>query len=64
MTPGQVSDGRLATFEHLEVKADRFDQALLDSLLRECSRSVTRVGDDVVIALAYVQRRVTPLDVY
>ncbi len=78
MTPTQVMEkyrlvfhhdraGRLVdsqSYEHLEVKADRFEPALLESLLRECSRSVTLVGDRVDIALVYVQRRVIPLDVY
>ncbi len=59
---GRLVDSQ--SFEHLEVKADRFDPGLLDSLLGECSRTVTLVGDHVDIALAYVQRRVIPLDVY
>jgi len=78
LTPSQVMEkyrlvfhhdraGRLVdsqSYEHLEVKANRFDPELLDSLLTECSRSVRRVGDRIDIALAYVQRRVEPLDVY
>lgn len=59
---GRLVDSQ--SYEHLEVKADRFEPALLESLLSECSRSVRRVGDHVDIALAYVQRRVVPLDVY
>ena len=78
LTPTQVMEkyrlvfhhdraGRLVdsqSYEHLEVKANRFDPELLESMLRECSRSVRRVGDRIDIALAYVQRRVEPLDVY
>lgn len=78
MTPTQVMEkyrlvfhhdraGRLVdsqSFEHLEVKADRFDPGLLESLLNECSRTVRLEGDHVDIALVYVQRRVVPLDVY
>lgn len=78
LTPTQVMEkyrlvfhhdraGRLVdsqSYEHLEVKANRFEPGLLDSLLTECSRSVRRVGDRIDIALAYVQRRVVPLDVY
>lgn len=78
MTPSQVMEkyrlvfhhdraGRLVdsqSYEHLQIKADRFDPELLDALLDECSRSVTLLGDHVDIALAYVQRRVAPLDVY
>lgn len=52
------------SYEHLEVRAERFEPDLLESLLSECSRSVRRVGDQIDIALAYVQRRVVPLDVY
>lgn len=78
MTPRQVMDkyrlvylhdraGRLVdsqSFEHLQFMADRFEPALLTDLLEECSRSVRLVGDKVEIDLAYVQRRVHPLDVY
>jgi isocitrate dehydrogenase kinase/phosphatase len=78
LTPTQVMEkyrlvfhhdraGRLVdsqSYEHLEVRANRFDPELLDSLLSDCSRSVRRVGDRIDIALAYVQRRVEPLDVY
>ena len=78
LTPSQVMEkyrlvfhhdraGRLIDsqyYEHLEVKADRFDPVLLDSLLHECSRTVQLVDDHVAIALVYAQRRVTPLDVY
>jgi isocitrate dehydrogenase kinase/phosphatase len=78
MTPSQVMEkyrlvfhhdraGRLVdsqSFEHLEFAADRFDEELLDGLLDECSKTVRRKGANVEIALAYVQRRVIPLDVY
>lgn len=78
MTPSQVMQkyrlvfhhdraGRLVdsqSYEHLEIRADRFAPRLLKSLLTECSRSVRREGDYIDIALAYVQRRVVPLDVH
>lgn len=78
MTPTQVMEkyrlvfhhdraGRLVdsqSYEHLEVRAERFAPELLESLLTDCSRSVRRVGDRVDISLTYVQRRVVPLDVY
>ena len=55
-------------FEHLELPADRFDPALLAELLQQCGRTVHRVqgrqGDRVVVDLAYVQRKVTPLNLY
>ncbi len=51
-------------FEHLEFPADRFETRLLEMLGSECSREVA-VNDGLVhIAHAYVERRVTPLDVY
>ena len=78
MTPSQVMAkyrlvfhhdraGRLVdsqSFEHIRFPADRFDEGLLESLLDECSRTVRRDGKTVEISLAYVQRRVTPMDVY
>jgi isocitrate dehydrogenase kinase/phosphatase len=51
-------------YEHLSFAADRFDPELLDQLLEACSRTVARDGDTVHIAHAYVERRVTPLDLY
>jgi isocitrate dehydrogenase kinase/phosphatase len=78
MTPNQVMEkyrlvfhhdraGRLVdsqSFEHLQFRADRFDKALLESLLDECSRTVSAEGDLINVGLAYAQRRVVPLDVY
>jgi len=78
MTPSQVMAkyrlvfhhdraGRLVdsqSFEHIRFPADRFDEGLLESLLDECSRTVRRDGETVEISLAYVQRRVIPMDVY
>ena len=51
-------------YEHLSFRADRFDPELLDHLVNECSRSVALDGDTVHIAHSYVERRVTPLDLY
>jgi isocitrate dehydrogenase kinase/phosphatase len=51
-------------FEHLALPRQRFDPSLLDYLLEQCSRSVNVDDDTVSIAHAYVERRVTPLDVY
>lgn len=78
LTPSQVMEkyllvfrhdraGRLVDsqyFERLEFPTDRFEPSLLESLLTECSRSVSLHGDSIEISLAYVQRRVVPLDVY
>ncbi|MGV8961523.1 MAG: bifunctional isocitrate dehydrogenase kinase/phosphatase [Stenotrophomonas sp.] len=51
-------------YRHLRFPASRFSPALLDELLKECSLSVHRDGDDVVITLCYVQRRFRPLNLY
>ncbi|MFP5333465.1 MAG: bifunctional isocitrate dehydrogenase kinase/phosphatase [Acidimicrobiia bacterium] len=51
-------------FEHLSLPVDRFDPELLSYLLRECGRTVSLDGDTVTISHAYLERRVTPLDVY
>jgi isocitrate dehydrogenase kinase/phosphatase len=51
-------------FEHLSLPRDRFDPDLLEYLKTECSRSVGVDGDTVNIAHAYLERRVTPLDVF
>ncbi|HVR33586.1 MAG TPA: bifunctional isocitrate dehydrogenase kinase/phosphatase [Acidimicrobiia bacterium] len=51
-------------FEHLTLPRERFDPGLLDYLVEQCSRSVEVDGDTVTIRHTYVERRVTPLDVY
>lgn len=51
-------------FEHLEFDTDRFDPDLLANLLASCAREVSIDGDRVHIAHCYVERRVTPLDIY
>ncbi len=59
--------GRLVDFqeyEHLKIPRARFDPGLLTELLRESAKNVEVRGDDVVIRHVYVERKVTPLDVY
>jgi len=51
-------------FEHLRIARDRFDPALLDELLRDAGSIVRLEGDDVVIAHAYVERRIRPLNLF
>lgn len=51
-------------FEHLRFPADRFDPRLLGELTAEASRVVELVGGDVVLRRVYLERRVTPLDLY
>jgi isocitrate dehydrogenase kinase/phosphatase len=49
-------------FEHLRIASDRFEPSLLAELTRDASRAVRMEGDDVLIAHAYVERRVRPLN--
>ncbi len=51
-------------FRHLRFPVARFDPALLRQLRAECAASVSVDGEDVVLALCYVQRRLRPLDLY
>ena len=51
-------------FEHLRIARDRFDPALLEELLRDTGSIVRSEGDDVVIAHAYVERRIRPLNLF
>ncbi|MDP9253665.1 MAG: bifunctional isocitrate dehydrogenase kinase/phosphatase, partial [Verrucomicrobiota bacterium] len=51
-------------FEHLRIARERFDPALLEDLCREAARTVRLDGDDVVIAHAYVERRIRPLNLF
>ncbi len=48
----------------VKVIRDRFEPALLEELLGECAATVELVGDDVVLHHAYVERRVTPLNLF
>jgi len=59
--------GRLADvqeFEHLTFARDRFSQRLLDELAAEAAESVTIGPRMVEIKHAYVERRMTPLNLY
>ena len=49
-------------FEHLRIASDRFEPSLLADLTRDASCTVRMEGDDVLIAHAYVERRVRPLN--
>jgi isocitrate dehydrogenase kinase/phosphatase len=51
-------------FEHLRIAKDRFDPALLEELHQNAAATVRLDGDDVVIAQAYVERRVRPLNLF
>src|SRR4029077_948739 len=51
-------------FEHLRIARNRFEPALLEDLLRAAGQMVRMEGDDVVIAHAYVERRIRPLNIF
>jgi isocitrate dehydrogenase kinase/phosphatase len=51
-------------FEHLRIARDRFESSLLDDLTRKAGGTVRIDGRDVVIAHAYVERRVRPLNLF
>jgi isocitrate dehydrogenase kinase/phosphatase len=51
-------------FEHLVFPRERFDPALLEELLTTCSRTVRVQGARVHVDLAYVERKLTPLNLY
>ena len=51
-------------YEHLSFPVERFDPELLDVLLDACGRTVKVEDGTVTIGHSYVERRVTPLDIY
>jgi isocitrate dehydrogenase kinase/phosphatase len=51
-------------FEHLKFDRERLAPDLVEELRREASRTVEVGRDSAVIHHAYVERRVTPLDLY
>jgi isocitrate dehydrogenase kinase/phosphatase len=51
-------------FEHLRIARERFEPALLDRLCGDAANTIRLDGDDVVIAHAYVERRIRPLNLF
>ena len=51
-------------FEHLEFPRARFSNELLELLDRQCGRDVSIGDETVTLNRVYVERRVTPLDIY
>ena len=49
-------------FEHLRIPRDRFENSLLEKLLRNAAATVRVEGKHVIIAHTYVERRVRPLN--
>ena len=59
---GRLVDAQ--SFEHLKFDASCFAPELLAELEQEASRTVCIGNADIIVDHAYVERRVTPLDVY
>ncbi len=51
-------------FEHLQFNRNRFSNELLDSLKQNAAQNVIINDDTVIVKHAYVERRVTPLNIY
>jgi len=51
-------------FEHLQFNRNRFSNELLDSLKRNAAQNVIINDDTIIVKHAYVERRVTPLNIY
>jgi len=51
-------------FEHLRIARERFEPALLDELCRDAANTVCVEGNDILIAHAYVERRIRPLNLF
>jgi isocitrate dehydrogenase kinase/phosphatase len=51
-------------YRHLRFPRAQFEPELLDELLRECSRTVSLEGSDLVVHHCYVERRLRPLNLY
>ena len=51
-------------FEHLKFDRDRFAPELIGEIKDKADQTVKAVDGEVVVRHAYVERRVTPLDVY
>ncbi|MGH8474418.1 MAG: bifunctional isocitrate dehydrogenase kinase/phosphatase [Methylococcales bacterium] len=51
-------------FRYLSFDKDRFSEELLDELLQETAESIRLVGDQVILKHCYIERRLTPLNLY
>ncbi|MBT8141555.1 MAG: bifunctional isocitrate dehydrogenase kinase/phosphatase, partial [Gammaproteobacteria bacterium] len=51
-------------FRHLRFKLDRFEQKLLDELLKTCGNSVEIQNEYLLIKHSYIERRMQPLNLY
>ncbi|MEA5445363.1 bifunctional isocitrate dehydrogenase kinase/phosphatase [Gammaproteobacteria bacterium AB-CW1] len=59
---GRLVDAQ--SYRHLRFPRERFDPDFLDQLLSACGQSVTEDNGDLIISHCYVERRVTPLNLY
>ncbi|HEY6458601.1 MAG TPA: isocitrate dehydrogenase kinase/phosphatase-domain containing protein, partial [Polyangiaceae bacterium] len=59
---GRLSD--TLEYSHVALPLDRFDPALVDELRRVARSSIEIDGDRLVLRHLYIERRMTPLDVY
>jgi isocitrate dehydrogenase kinase/phosphatase len=59
---GRLLDAQ--SFEHLQFDHACFDEPLLDELARSAARTVRIEADRVIVGHVYLERRVTPLDLY
>ena len=51
-------------FRHLEFALDRFDKETLNELTQTCAESVEIKNDKLLIKHCYIERRITPLNLY
>lgn len=51
-------------FEHLKFSRDRFSDELLENLKQNAAQNVIINNSNVIVKHAYVERRVTPLNIY
>lgn len=59
---GRLLDAQ--SFEHLTLPRAHFSPTLLDELLGQCARSVRQEGRDLVFDRVWIERRITPLNLY
>ncbi len=52
------------TFEHLKFGAGCFHPAVMEELSRTAAHSIAVNGNELTLKFVYVERRVTPLDIY
>ncbi len=51
-------------FRRIRLPKARFEPDMLEELLRECSENVQLDGEDLIVKHAYIERQMTPLNLY